>query len=125
MNIEPSGWATIDSAPRDGRQIMAWGKQPLDGPDVKPYAAMVAFDPAREWIATDPHDDMQFQFQPTHWLPVAFFDPAQYQDRYGLAAGLEAQGIAIDWNTPDGPTAIKPIDYAYDWRTKAFRVVQM
>jgi hypothetical protein len=70
MDIEPSGWATIESAPRDGSLITVWGKQPLDGPDVKPYAAMSAFDAETGWIVTDPKDGMRFEFVPTHWLPV-------------------------------------------------------
>ena len=70
MNVEPSGWATIESAPRDGSRVTVWGKQPLGGPEVAPYAAMATFEAKKGWIVTDPKDGMQFQFKPTHWLPL-------------------------------------------------------
>jgi hypothetical protein len=70
MKIEPSGWATIESAPRNGCRVTVWGKQPFDGPDILPYAAMAVFHAAKGWIVTDPNDGMEFQFNPTHWLPT-------------------------------------------------------
>ena len=54
----------------------------------------------------------------------AQFDPKKHADRYSVAAELEAQGIQIDWNTPGGPTVQQPINYAYDPRTRAFRINQ-
>jgi hypothetical protein len=68
MKIDPSGWATIDSAPRD-RQVIVWGTQ-TGLPNSKPFAAMAHFDGACGWVASDPNDKMLFQLNPTHWLPV-------------------------------------------------------
>jgi len=57
-------------------------------------------------------------------MKEAQFDPKKHVDRYGLAAELEAQDVQVDWNTPGGPTVKRPINYAYDWRTQTFRIVQ-
>lgn len=70
MRIEASGWATIESAPHDGSRVTVWGKQPLDGSQIAPYAAMAVFQAERGWIVTDQNDGMEFHFNPTHWLPI-------------------------------------------------------
>jgi hypothetical protein len=68
MKIEASGWATIDSAPRDQR-IIVWGTQ-TGLPDSKPFAAMAQFDSGLGWVTSDPTDNLKFQLRPTHWLPL-------------------------------------------------------
>jgi hypothetical protein len=68
MKIDPSGWATIDSAPRD-RRIIVWCTQ-TDLPGSNRFAAMAEFDSAMGWVSSDPTDNMKFQLSPTHWLPL-------------------------------------------------------
>jgi hypothetical protein len=67
--IESSGWARIDTAPRDGSRIVVWGTQ-SGLPDSKPFAAIASFDDISGWVAADPTDNMRFQLIPTHWLPL-------------------------------------------------------
>lgn len=70
MQIEASGWATIESAPQNGSRVTVWGKQPLDRTEIFPYAAIAVFQSGIGWIVTDSNDGMQFKFSPTHWLPL-------------------------------------------------------
>lgn len=72
-----SEWRTIDSAPKDGRKILAfgdgdifiawwWTPDPLvileDADECKPSA---------EWVSNDYHaDTMDSVGQPTHWQPL-------------------------------------------------------
>ena len=69
MKIEPSGWATIDSAPKNGARVIVWCTQ-TGLPGSKPFATIAHFDGACGWAASDPNDKMLFQLNPTHWLPV-------------------------------------------------------
>ena len=69
MKIEDSGWATIESAPRNGSRLILWAtKFPLIQ---TPFAVMGRFDDGLGWVADPPDEQMGLiQVQPSHWLPL-------------------------------------------------------
>jgi hypothetical protein len=70
MKIEESGWATIDSAPRDGTEVIVWGGLRATVPGGRPFAALAHHNNVEGWVARIfPGSNDRIYLNPTHWLP--------------------------------------------------------
>jgi hypothetical protein len=68
MRVESSGWASIDSAPRDGTRLILWATY---SPVGKPFAVMGFFDDSGlGWVAESLVSQELVQLLPSHWLPL-------------------------------------------------------
>lgn len=72
-----SEWQPIESAPKDGTLILAWGcwAGEINGPDDDPELAIVCWDgqrgdyPGFDWMVTGT-DAHAAWLKPTHWQPL-------------------------------------------------------
>lgn len=68
MSVEDTGWATIDTAPRDGTKLILWATY---SPAQEPFAVMGRFsDSGLGWVSDDLSGQGSVQLDPTHWLPI-------------------------------------------------------
>lgn len=78
-------WQPIETAPRDGTFILAWGPEPVSNPGYEARQtywafygegsmAKAAYDrdegPSGSWSWSEPCRGWVFSWHPTHWMPL-------------------------------------------------------